>query len=525
MVLPPRRRTQKEFIMEKKLDWKRPEIIAVIAAFAAGILVHLFGLVNVLQNYDNIIIQPIGYGISLHSGRWALFLLGQAVRVFFGAHNLPWLNGVLFILFVALTVGILVSVFDVKSGKLAALIGIIFITFPSAASTLLFKYTAHFDAFGLLLAVLAVWFLEKYRHGFIPAVLTIAFSLGIYQAYVPVTIAMFVLLLIRKVLTEDVKFGQLVLHGLYDCVVLLLGLIVYYLVMKLFLFRYNATLLPYQGIDQMGNISLAQLPLLIQKAFRDACAFPVSEYASIAQTGLLKFSYCAVWAVIIAMLVYIAIANKKKPGQVILLVLLCLVFPIAVNFVAVMCPDSLIYTLMVYSFALIPCIPLFFIEIFPKATGVSKKIQEALSRFSVCIALLIVISNGYMTNVNYTSLYYDTCQAENYINSIVTQVRLTEGFTPDKTWVPLGEINDPLFYGSWDNVTIYGGNAHSRKLVSSYGFDSWVDTYFGYSPIWASEEETRQLAGNDTVKAMPVWPSEGSIRVIDNYIVIKFGHQ
>ena len=42
--------------------------------FVAGIIIHLFGLVNVLQNYDNIIVQPIGHGISLFSGRWFLFI-------------------------------------------------------------------------------------------------------------------------------------------------------------------------------------------------------------------------------------------------------------------------------------------------------------------------------------------------------------------------------------------------------------------------------------------------------------------
>ena len=87
--------------MEKKLDWKQPEIFSVIATFVAGIIIHLFGLVNVLQNYDNIIVQPIGHGISLFSGRWFLFILGKAVRILFGEYNLPWVNGIIFILYIS----------------------------------------------------------------------------------------------------------------------------------------------------------------------------------------------------------------------------------------------------------------------------------------------------------------------------------------------------------------------------------------------------------------------------------------
>ena len=125
--------------MEKRFGWKHPEMIAIIAALVSGIVVHIFGLVNVLQNYDNVIVQPYGYGISVHSGRWSLLLLGQAMHVFFGTYNLPWLNGVLFIFFIALTAGVIVCVFDMKCPISAAIIGITFVAFPSATATLLFK--------------------------------------------------------------------------------------------------------------------------------------------------------------------------------------------------------------------------------------------------------------------------------------------------------------------------------------------------------------------------------------------------
>ena len=509
-------------MMEKRFDWKRPELIAIVAALVSGIVVHLFGLVNVLQNYDNVIVQPYGYGISLHSGRWSLLLLGQAMHVFFGTYNLPWLNGVLFIFFIALTVGVIVCVFDIKCPISAAIIGITFVAFPSATATLLFKYTAFYDAIGLFFAVLAVWFLEKCKFGFIPAVFSIAFSLGVYQAYAPMTISIFVLLLIKQILADDVKPSRLVLRGLYDCASLILGLVVYFILLKFFLARFDAELLPYQGINEMGNISISQIPSLVLNAFRNGCSFPVTGYASIAQTDLLKTAYCLLWGIIIFTIVYIAAVKKKTPVQILLLILLCLTFPIAVNFIVIMCPNSSIYTLMVYPFALIPCIPLIFKEILPIVTGLLGKFQRLLTGFSLCIVLLISISNVFAANINYTSAYYATSQAQNYINSIVTQVRLTEGFTPEKVWAPLGEINDPLFYGTWDNVTIYGGNVHSRQLVSTYTLESWIQLYFGYVPNWATNEEMALLQGNETVQNMPVWPSAGSVKVIDDYVVIKF---
>lgn len=507
--------------MEKTFDWKRPEILTIIITFAVGILVHIFGLVNVLHNYDSILVQPIGYGISIHSGRWALLLLGHAVQLLFGGYSLSWVNGVLFLFFVALTAGVIVSIFDIQSRSSAAFIGILFVSFPAATSTLLFRYTAHYDAFALFLAVLAVWFLEKYKYGLFPSVLLIAFSLGIYQAYIPLTISIYVLLLIRKVLMEDIKIGSLVLRGIYYCTSLVLGLAVYLVIMKFFLNWFDAELLPYQGINDMGNISLAQLPALVWNAFLYGCIFPLTDYASIAQTDALKIAYLLLWFIIIITLVYIAVVKKKNPLQILSLVLLCLIFPVAVNFIAVMCPNGFIYTLMIYSFALIPCIPLILQEIFPKATGVLAKCQHVLGYISVGIATLIIICNSYGANVNYTTSYFATCQTENFANSLVTQVRLTENFTPDKKWGIIGTLNDPLFYGTWDNVETYGGIYHSAELVRSYTFSSWIKAYAGYIPTWASTEELQELAENPVVSSMPTWPSAGSIQVIDDFVVIK----
>jgi len=508
--------------LQKRIDWKRPEIITIIISFVVGIAVHMFGLVNVLHNYDDIAVQPIGHGTSLASGRWSLFLFGNSIRRLIGEYNLPWLNGVLFIFLVAVTAGFLVSVLDIKKQKAAVIVGIIFVTFPSATTTLLFKYTAVYDAFALLLSVLAVWFLRKYKLGFIPAAFCIAFSLGIYQAYVPVTISICVLLLIKQVLQEDVKIGQLIWRGVCDCATLLLGLILYFLFLKAFLWVFHTSLNDYQGISEMGNIPLAQIPSLIAKAFIDFCLLPVNEYAGLAQTGLTKIAYVFLGVFTILILLFIAIVKKKNLSQIVLLLLLCITFPIAVNFIAVMCPNSWVYTLMVYSFALVPCVPLVLIEILPKTEGLLKKLQRTLAGVAVCFVLILVTCNAYMANVNYTSLYYANRQTENYLNSMVTQVRLTEGFTPDKKWAPLGSINDPLLQGTWNNTELYGGNRHSNDLLTAYSWRSWINLYHGYALPWANHEETMALADNETVKDMPTWPSEGSIQVIGEYVVIKF---
>ena len=509
-------------ILQKRINWKCPAIFTVIITFVIGVAIHLFGLVTVLHNYDDVAVQPYGHGTSLASGRWALALLGKVVYYIFGEYNLPWLNGVLFIFLVAIAAGFLISIFEIQNRRTAVILGIIFVTFPSATTTLFFKYTAVFDAFALLLSVSAVWFLRKHKYGFIPAAFCIAFSLGIYQAYVPVTISICVLLLIKQLLKEDVKIVQLIRRGFFDCVAIILGLVLYFLFLYFFLSVFRVPLSDYQGINNMGKISPAQILPLIWNAFRDFCLFPINNYADIAQSLPLKLAYLFLSLISPLLILFIAVVKKKNLSQIILLVLLCLAFPVAVNFFAIMCPTSLIYTLMVYSFALVPCVPLVLIETIPQTEGIQKKIQRAITVSVTCFVLIIATFNAYTANVNYTALYYANRQTENYLTSMVTQVRLTEGFTPEKKWVSLGAINDPLFQGAWNNTPLYGGNWHSNDLVTAYSWSSWIKLYCGYSPPWASQDEARQLADSTTVKNMPTWPSEGSIKVIGEYVVIKF---
>lgn len=167
---------------------KNPVWFTVLIAFVSGIAIHLFGLINVLHNYDDICVVPAGYGTGLTSGRWFLTVLGDFIGYIWGNYNLPYANGVVFILLIAVSAGMLTSVFHIKRRISGALIGLIFVSFPSVTSVLFFKYTAVYYGFAILLSVLAVWTLERFKYGFFISVFCIAFSLGIYQAYFPITI-------------------------------------------------------------------------------------------------------------------------------------------------------------------------------------------------------------------------------------------------------------------------------------------------------------------------------------------------
>ena len=119
-------------------------------------------------------------------------------------------------------------------------------------------------------------------------------------------------------------------------------------------------------------------------------------------------------------------------------------------------------------------------------------------------------------------MYYGNRQVENYWNGIITQVRMTEGYDADKTWAVLGNIEDPLLDSAWEYVELYGGNRFTEDLLNQYSRLAWVSNYIGYKIPAASEERQMQLWASPQVQEMPCWPAQGSIRIVEDTVVIKF---
>lgn len=501
---------------------KTPEGMAVIGAAISGLLTHGFALVNVMHNIDDIGEQPYGYGVGITSGRWLLSLLGDFFRALGGSCNLAFVNGVLFLALISVAAGFLVKVLKIKNRGSACLAGMLFAAFPTAASVLLYRFTSVYYGIAVVLAVLAAWVIERYRFGVLFSGVLTALSMGIYQAYVPITIGIFVLVLIRKALNGETDIKGLVRQGVGDCLALLLGLALYFLGLKLCLRLYGASLGAYRGMNEMGQLALGDIPGLIWQAFTSFCKFPMTDYCGLAGTKVIAMTYFLLGGVSLVMVGYILLAKVKKVGTAVCVLLLCLVFPVAVNFVVIMCPQTWTYTTMMYPFALVACVPLVLLECMPAEEGSGGKL---LNKAVGLLLAVLICGYAYGTNVNYSAMYYINRQMENYVSSIVVQTRMTEGFDPEKKWAMLGTLEDPLLNSPWQYETTYGGTFSLKRMLNEKSRYYWFWNYVGYRIPEASEETIRELQNTAEVQAMPCWPSEGSIKVIGDTVVIKFGEQ
>lgn len=516
--------------MRKKF-LSEPPWIAMISTAISGLAIHLFCLINIIHNHDNITLLPTGYGSGAVSGRWLLHILGYFDIKIMGCYNLPWLNGIIAILLLAPSAYLLIDVFQVRRRSFVIPLSIGFAAFPSVVSCLLFRFTVAYYFFAVLLAIAAAYVLVKSERfekkvkifSFIFSGILSSCSMGIYQAYFPITTTILVLYLIQQAMLGEKTWQALILQGIYFLASLILGLILYFLASKFLLFVLGVDLLPYQGIDKMGQIDILELPRLIADAFAGYFTMPINNTYMLAPTALHIYIYFF-WNILsVSMVIVNFVLKKSKPIQWIITLAFYFCLPISINLLVIMCPGSYIYTLMVHAFVMMLFVPVVTFEAFCKNSFLKSLRFQRLGATIICLSLsLVAYMYTYIANVSYTAAYYATQQSENLANSIVTQVRMTEGFDPDQKWAFIGKCQDPLMTFAWQEAPIYQGLADTQRMTRPDLLPSWIKIYVGYNIDIVNEQEINQLTELECVQEMPVWPAYGSIEIIDDIVVIKF---
>lgn len=506
-----------------KTKLKSPEYITFLVTFFFGMAVHFFALTNVFHNYDDIASYPVGLGVGISSGRWFLEILNRWFIHTGGGYNLTFLNGFLFILCISVASFLLVSVLGVRRRVIAVLIGTSFVVFPTAVSIMLFRFTSHMYGLAVLFAVLSVWMMEKFRFSWLISAILLALSLGLYQAYFPLAVSICVILTIKQLLENSENSGvKCLFKGIFYCGVLVLGLLIYLAAQKFFMGVYDSTLSAYRGIDSIFNYDISSVPAMIYEALRSFLLMPLRDYCEIANIASIRKAYLVLELVTLALLIMCTFSKKRNLIDVLVLLAVCAAFPLAVNLMVLLAPEAEMYTMMVYGFVSILWLPLVLSDILCIEGKTLGKAAYFTKNCTIVLVLFITLSYSYYANVNYSSQYIASKQTENYMNALVAQIRMAEGFDVDKDWAFIGNIDDPLLENRWELGARYDGSVTSGYLINAYSRLDWIRLYFGYGVPFASADAIDQVKTTDEYKSMPYWPTEGSIKVIDDLVVIKF---
>ena len=503
---------------------------AFYAAFAAGLAAHLYQFTNKLYNYDELANTPGGIGLSTEQGRWLLNWMGRFMRsVFGGSYSLPFFNGIFALLFLALSAGMVVSVFQVRNKLTAGLIGGLMTVFPAVVSMYFFMFLALYYAIGISFSVFAAWLAVKYPKNIIAniaAVVMIACSLGVYQAYFPDTVCILLIVVILKAAFGGVKekkeWKEFFLMIARFLVVMAAGVKVYFLINKAVLAVTHIQLTSYQGGDTMGKITIAQLISALKSCYTSFFDLGFSNVMGISYNRTVRRLIKVVWILFAAGIgAYLVLKKKEYLNKVIVLCGI-LVFPVAMFLIYVMAPNSYCYTLMAYSVVFFFVFFLLWLDACFRNLKLHAPVKSITNWVSALLTAALVIVFVWYANGNYMALEYTKYHDFSYVQTLVTKIRSVEDYSQDKPVIVVGtQINDSTNgMGSLigDTFTVGG------KADTNLGYNSLLylmSDYLGFSPYYGTYEEIQNWMQREVVREMPSYPADGSIQVIDDTIIVK----
>lgn len=500
---------------------------AIYSSFIMTFLTHLFFFSNRFINEDDLGFIHFG-GNVLSTGRWV------AGDLLMGISQIPIVRLVFVILAMVLITVLICDLFQIKSKKSMFLVALLLSTFPSLAVSFSYLFMIEIYIVALLLAVVAVYVTVRMKFGFILGSILISISLGCYQSYIGVAAALCLLYLIKMVLDKkDTKeivlmVGKLLAMGI-------VGIILYFIILKIILSIKGVTLSNYKGANEMGIPPLGQWPSLLYRTYLHFIGYFIGQ-------SFFKATSFYSWVRILTILsssllgIYIVVNKKLYKNKVnfMLLILFIILMPLVVNIVDFVAYNTELSTLNIYQFV-IPFILCIVLLEYSTLNGKNfKKIIGIIECVSVLTLTLVGWDNFITTNRYYMKVYSFCNYTYSFNTRLLARIEETPGFSYDMPVMIVGE-EESEFYEMLYDITPWND-------VINYDQALW-GRYVGYEDLYFFENDAKiiriigntlgvdlQIASFDVKEKiletnefenMEVWPSKDAVKIIDDVLVIK----
>lgn len=505
--------------------WKRLSAefrLAFLSACVAGFVTHLYVFSNLLLSNDAVN-NAFSRNEHLVSGRWAL----EFFSAWSGTVQMPVVIGLISVLALAATAGLTVRILALHSTVGILLTSVLLVTFPTVACTFAYMFTADAYFIALFFNATAVYFAKRYRFGWIAAIILIAISCGIYQAYICYAASLFLLDCVMMLLAgDDVK--ATVFAGLRYIGYLIVALILYYAI-EMFLLRYhNVTLTTYMGMDTIASFDIVERLRAIPNAYREyKYYFQNWSFA----VPICKWFYYADVAVLAASVLYLAIRREfwKQPVRCILILTGWMLLPLTMNLSAVLAYNGSVHRLMIYSFILLFVATVKCAETVAQtatettAFGYARGVGCMLPAITVLCCCAIAWNNFCLCNVGYHALQLNYENTYAIANRVIGRIEELDGYTAGSPIALFGDVNQEAYGTKKYYTEVFGVSLNGEALFPPLVQCNFLRYYIGSVMPTLTAEQYDLLNNSEEVAAMPVFPADGSVAMIDGIAVVKLG--
>ena len=502
------------------LWWKRNHI-PFISSLVGGLLAYTYAFTNKFVNHDEIV-NLFGKGATYDSGRWGL----NIISYIFPNYSLPWLYGIISVILIAISACIIVKIFEINSSVLQIGLATMIMVFPSLTGTFTFMFTSSAYAMSFLLAVLAVYFFEngiksERKQVVVFSLLFMVLSLSIYQAYLSLVLSLFVILCMKRVLNDDSSFMEVLIQGVRYILWVMIAVAIYYGLTQIVLRCLNT------GFNGYADAYLHSEETLRIKFVNAYFGFfrELFQSAYVLIPNLFSRVLHIVLFVLMGLESTIWLIKSKGIEKKILYIFLWIVLPLCINCMFVITDSSAVHTLVLYGFVSIYVLSVTIHTETEKLIS-NRKIRAMGKDTIIMVFILSCCINIFVANKAYLKLNLAYENMYSFYTSLVSQIKSTPGFTEESKIAILGNTDNNVYnLDEFSSIDELAGIAKFNGVnVYNSTKQRFIKYYLGFDVEFASEEELEMLSSNPNVVTMEKYPYYGSVKAIDNYVVINFGN-
>ena len=493
-----------EKLKQNKL-WRYTFLTAIIL----GLCTHLPIMLTDIPNHDGLASIYFDQNMTV-SGRWFL----SVACGFSSYYSLPWIIGLLAILLLAVTAVLLTEVLEIEKVSGGMMIAGILVTFPVLTSTFAYVFTMDGYMLAVLLSVLAVYLVDKGKFGFLWGGIALAFSMGIYQAYLPIAILLClykVVLIILKDTTKKEKIKSAFKYLFMGVT----GVALYYIIMKVMLLVQKTELGTYQGGNEGTKLSIGS----IINIYKDFAEFVLTGKV-LANNVFSIVAFCVIAGLFMVTFFQLCVKRKlyKSLWLYVITIALFVIIPVATNVILLILPDISYHTLMRYQYVIFLMVMIAFIQ---KNLQINIKITSVI----LTTAAIVMMFNYVVTdNIAYSNLEKKYEKTYAYCVRLADRMEQTEGYYQGIPIAMIGVVSDreyPLTDVTGDVTSKLLGITGDTLLYTGENYKAFFENYLGITINLIPIENMGEIYHSKEYWEMNSFPAKDSMQVVDGVLYIK----
>lgn len=485
-----------------------------LITFIIGLIVHFELISKELLAYDGY----WHYGSMLAKG-WEISLgrfLIPFADIFRGSVVVSILTTTLSLIAIGFASIFLNETLKIRKTYLKIVISILLVVTPTISLTFMYAYTSFGYSLAMLFAVLSVYFLNKTKHkkNIILALICIVAALGFYQAYLSYITALFAITLIFKII-EDKKV--IVKEFLINILIIVIGMIMYYICLIAITKILNLTISDYSNGNAILSIeTFKNLFSSIQNTYTTFYNFYFTDQIVNNISWFRNILYAVMFILIMINFITITINNKiyKVPSKIITLIIMILAFPIFTCSIELIAQSRSINLLMASSLYL-PIIILL------KQNELLKEnfFTNILNIISFIVSIVIIWTYILSNNATYVATDLYNKQMYSVGNNIVEKLKENDEIKEGMPVIIKGKLNFSIHNDELLKLTNF-----DVSDVNMWTWQIFLQDNLGIGWNICDFSDDKGITAEVEYEQMPVYPEEGSIKVINGIAVVKLSY-